>query len=118
MSLAHFSRYLHKADSLDRDLPPRTRAAFVLGDCKGNYVKRYVTTRVEQDINWWCIKGQTTEAGLNWLNANIEKKLERYGDLCIYIWLCTCDLTIKSKYVTLKRDYISVSTRVVEGSEE
>lgn len=114
MSLAHYSKYLHKADSLDRDLPSRKRTAIVLSDSKGNYIKQHVTNRVEQDIIWCCNKSQTSEAGLHWLFANIDKKLERYGELSIYIWLGTCDLTIKGKYVALKSNYLDVSAKTIE----
>lgn len=65
MSLAHYSKYLHKVDSLDLDLPPRKRTAIVISDSKGNYIKQHATNRVEQDIIWYCNKGQTSEAGLN-----------------------------------------------------
>ena len=40
--------------------------------------------------------------------------LERYGELSIYIWLGTCDLTIKGKYVALKSNYLDVSAKTIE----
>ena len=73
-----------------------------------------MSIRVEQDVIWCCTKGQTSEAALHWLFANIDKKLEKYGELSIYIWLGTCDLTIKGKYVALKSNHLDVSAKTIE----
>lgn len=69
-------------------------------------MSRHVSNRVENNIIWWAKKGRTTGEGLSLLVQNYERNKRRYRSLCVYVWLGTCDLTVKrGKYVTLMNEY-------------
>jgi hypothetical protein len=46
-------------------------------------------------IVWWCKKGAKIEGSLAWLKRNIDRNLQNLGDIALYVWLGTCNLTSK-----------------------
>lgn len=115
MSVSSFVKYLREAKDLDKDLPTRKRVAAILSDSKANYIKSYATSNVDSGIVWWSTKGLTTEIAFNWLYEKIDSKLRKYGEISIYIWLGTCDLTKKNKYVSLNVSYEADLTKTIEN---
>ncbi|MEW8544374.1 MAG: hypothetical protein AB2693_12640, partial [Candidatus Thiodiazotropha sp.] len=94
-----------RAYDIETDLPPEKLTAGILTDSKGDYLSRHISNRVENNIVWWTKKGRTSSEGLNWLVQNFDRIQRRHKHLCIYIWLGTCDLTVKSgKYVSLQEN--------------
>ena len=71
----------------------------VVSDSKGNWLKRKVESKADQQIGWWAKSGCKTKEEVQWL----ESKLKYVSNnLWLYIWTGTCDLTTKSgKYISL-----------------
>jgi hypothetical protein len=44
-----------------------------------------------------CKKGAKIEGSLAWLKRNIDRNLQNLGDIALYVWLGTCNLTSKDK---------------------
>lgn len=91
----------------------------IVSDSKGRYLQNCVNhDKVpEKDIIWCFKSGATTFDRYLWIKQNIDNLIKKYGDLSVYIWTGTCDLTtretvsvglgkrrrlVKSKYVQLK----------------
>ena len=105
MTSNRIDKYSEKATSVESNLPPHRKTAAILTDSKGDYLSRHVTNVVEADILWWAKKGCTTERGAKWLVENFDKKKKDHGQLCIHVWLGTCDFTEKGrKYVSLRHN--------------
>ena len=111
MSNGRLNLYLRSAPSLDENLPPKRKVAALLSDSKGNYLEKCMSyyskdSEVQRNIKWWCKKGRTTYQGLSWITSKINRKLRRHGDIHLYVWLGTCDLTGKSgRFIYLKDSY-------------
>lgn len=119
MTTSRFEKYLDNSADLEISLPQRRKTAAILTDSKGSYLHQHVTNTIENEIIWWCKPGRTSEEGINWLNNNIDSKLRRYGDLCIYLWLGTCDLTHKNgKYISLNESHHRDSAHIIRRFRE
>ena len=76
---------------------------FILTDSKGNWLKRQTSNEIENQIIWQAKSGAKVEESTRWLKSNIAEKIERHGDIWLYVWLGTCNLTTKNKkYISLK----------------
>jgi hypothetical protein len=83
----------------------RTHQPIILTDSKGNYLKKYACHDVEKQIVWLPKIGAKIEDGTQWLKSNISKKIINYGDIWLYVWMGTCNLTSKNKkYISLKSE--------------
>ena len=72
----------------------------VLSDSKGDYLKNVVTYNsniVESSIVWWCTKGATVQNRVEWLRTNLANKITLLGQIHLYVWCGTCNLTNKDK---------------------
>ena len=76
----------------DRKLQP-----IVLTDSKGNWLKRQISDEIENQIIWQAKCGARVEESTRWLKNNIANKIIRHGDIWLYVWLGTCNLTRKTK---------------------
>jgi hypothetical protein len=48
--------------------------------------------------------GAKIEDSTQWLKSNISKKIINHGDIWLYVWMGTCNLTSKNKkYISLKK---------------
>jgi hypothetical protein len=74
-----------------------TTPVFIL-DSKGIYLKNQIQYQEEHSSIWWCKKGATIEERLHSLRSNIESKINEIGNIHLYIWLGTCNLTQKGKH--------------------
>ena len=66
--------------------------------------KQKVMNVVEQSIKWWCENGRDSTKALEWLSKNVSAKIGQHDNIALYIWIGTCDLTVKNK------EYISIKT--------
>lgn len=75
----------------------KTHTPVVLTDSKGNWLKRKAEHRSERDIIWWAKSSDKIKNRFDWLEANIVHEIKRLGNIRLYVWLGTCDLTTKNK---------------------
>lgn len=98
MSASKLTKYLN-------DNPPvqiqqhslKLKVPIVLGDSKGLRLKDHATSRIGNNILWWCESGRSSKDAYNWLNENLRQKIRLLGSVHIYIFVGTCDFTSKSK---------------------
>ena len=78
----------------------------LLSDSKGRYLRNELHSFPEFNIHFEGRPGLRLFQGLYWLQGNISHLIECYGPLQLYIWLGTCDLTLKQKdkQLTLRWD--------------
>lgn len=101
-------KFLNETAGFDTDLPPLKITPVVLSDSKASYLKSQVTTNFEQQIVWWYRSGWNSEQGLKFLRDNIDQAIRQHGNIHLYVWLGTCDLTLKSQrngYIYLNLDH-------------
>ena len=77
----------------------------VLSDSKGERLRNVVTNTFDQNIVWWCKSGDNIQSRIDWLKENLEQKIRLLGQIHLYVWLGTCDLTTRDK-----NGYISINT--------
>lgn len=74
----------------------------ILTDSKGAYL-RSRPCHPNIKIKWHCQAGCTTTNRTEYLRDNTCQITESYGNIAIYLWTGTCDLTQKNgKYISLK----------------
>lgn len=91
---------------LERQIPApsgeRTHTPVVLSDSKGKRLEKKVGTPNETNLKWWSKSGETTQKGYNWLKNHFKAKTRKHGQIWLYVWYGTCDLTTKNKkYIAL-----------------
>ncbi|CAC5377920.1 unnamed protein product [Mytilus coruscus] len=74
-------------------------------DSKGTYLRDQVIHPIDKNIHWRCKPGTTIQDQLKWLKTNIKHKIQRVGDISVYIWSGTCNLTTRDK-----NGYISITS--------
>ena len=90
----------------------------VLTDSKG-HIDRYATHNAERDILWWSESGENIEKRTTWLKKNIASKIIRHGDIWLYTWLGTCNLTSKNKkYIALTSESDTEIDNIIRKYEE
>lgn len=84
----------------------------VFSDSKGKYLEKKVADKHEREIKWWTKSGVNTNEGYIWLQNKLKSKIKKIGNIWLYVWLGTCDITSKhKKYISLaSEDDQSVST--------
>ena len=73
----------------------------IISDSKGIYLKNQIQHPEKQNIIWRCKKGASIEERLHWLGANIDSEIKELGNIHVYIWLGTCNLTKKGKKLSI-----------------
>ena len=76
----------------------------ILTDSKGRYLRELYNSDIEREIIWWDYSGRTTSKGYSWLVDNLDRQITHLGNVHVYIWLGTCDLT------TYDHSFISLSS--------
>lgn len=76
---------------------PPCKKIIILTSSKGFYLKRNLdlAKSFHLDIEIICKAGAQLPDFLPWLTKNLEAKVKCYGNIDLYIWLGTCDLTVK-----------------------
>ena len=71
----------------------------IVGDSKGSRLKSLSTG---SGIQFYCKGGATSTDTIAWLQRNIGKVVQQFGQIHIYLWIGTCDLTSKDgHYISL-----------------
>ncbi|MCG7867917.1 MAG: hypothetical protein JAY74_16355 [Candidatus Thiodiazotropha taylori] len=93
---------------IDRPLIPPgrlKRQCILISDSKGNYLKSHsdLIDQFGYFIDFQCRPGARFADYFCWLNLNLHKKVRQYGNIVLYVWLGTCDLTCrKGRFVELR----------------
>ncbi|MCG7879347.1 MAG: hypothetical protein N0E59_21405 [Candidatus Thiodiazotropha taylori] len=100
-------RPLHSPSSLHKH-------AILISDSKGNYLKEHrdIITQFGFDIEFQCRGGARFHDYYYWLQRNLAQKVQVYGQIVLYIFLGTCDLTTKKgRFIDLahENDHAAIS---------
>ena len=65
-----------------------------------------ISSSIERSIVWLCRSGLTTREGINWLKTRLSALQSDHGELCVFIFLGTCDFTTKTGYfITINENH-------------
>lgn len=69
----------------------------VISDSKGRYLKLCVNrdSPLENCVEWYYKSGSTSSDVVQWARRNVVKLTSKYRNVCMYVWVGTCDLTVK-----------------------
>lgn len=82
----------------------RSVTPVILSDSKGRFLSDQVdpVENVESQIIWWSESGAKIQDRYNWLTSNLDREINQIGNIHLFIWLGTCNLTKKSgKFIQL-----------------
>lgn len=117
MSLKSLENYLER-NPVIQPQTQRNRTLIVVSDSKGSRLQRNVLDiKPENSIVWECKGGRNSFQAAQFVNANLEYYVSKYGNILLVIWTGTCDLTqfiqksnTESKYSCRRRKrYIDLS---------
>ena len=81
------------------------RKPIFISDSKGNYIRNH-SDLIEDfgyTIDFICKGGARFQDYYHWLTRNLHKKVHEFGNIVLFIWLGTCDLTSRQgKYIDLR----------------
>lgn len=89
----------------------------LVSDSKGNYLKQHAHIIEEKgySIDFACRGGLRFLDQYCWLKNNLKRKVNIYKHVVLYIWLGTCDLTVKNRVIytdsnnrKVRRNYIDL----------
>lgn len=109
MSENRLQKYIERPLSF----PGRLRKQPILiSDSKGNYLKNHsdLFDQYGYFVDFQCRSGARFGDYLSWLNYNLDKKVRQYGNIILYVWLGTCDLTFrKGRFIDLRHNNDSIA---------
>lgn len=80
------------------------RVPIFVSDSKGRYLKAVAESKTSLSIKWFCKSGSSSVDTYSWLRRNLENFLTKYYEISLYIWIGTCDLTVKEKkFISLRK---------------
>ncbi|VDI11084.1 Hypothetical predicted protein [Mytilus galloprovincialis] len=115
MSETKLAKYLRTHNFVPPTGQTRRRPV-ILSYSKGFSLRNNIISPFDQNIIWWCKKGVTIEQSFAWLKRNLPTKLYEIGDIALYVWLGTCNLTTKeksSKYISITTDNSDTVDKVI-----
>ena len=70
----------------------------MLADSKGNYLKSHANliNQFHYSTEFQCRGGARFQDYFYWLQHNLSNKVAQYGKIVLYVWLGSCDFTVKS----------------------
>ena len=70
----------------------------LIADSKGNYLKSRadLINQFQYSLELQCRGGARFQDYFYWLQHNLSNKVAQYGKIVLYVWLGTCDFTVKS----------------------
>lgn len=102
MSLNRLDKFVNTVDS-DQEHTHLSWKPIIISDSKGRYLKPYDTP--SSQILWENQGGRSSEQAKHWLSRNIDQLVRQHNKIHLFIWVGTCDLTLKSgRYISLKED--------------
>lgn len=91
------------------------RTPVLLSDSKGFYLKDQVTINPERFLEFWGDRGDSADDCLHFLRTHLSDEVERLGQISLFIWIGTCDLTIKTgKYIDVSSHDSSSAYKLIE----
>ncbi|VDI08651.1 Hypothetical predicted protein [Mytilus galloprovincialis] len=87
---------------------------------KGFSLRNNIVEQFDNNIVWWCKQSVKIEQSYSWLKRILPTKLYQLGDIALYIWLGTCNLTTKtpdSKYINLTSEETSSIEHITKHLE-
>ena len=81
----------------EKNITTKTFIPVVLSDSKGDCLKSVVTNRDEQSIIWWNKAGDIIQNRIIWLKENLHHKKSLLGNIHLYVWLGTCNITSRDE---------------------
>lgn len=100
MSLNRLTQFLAKYRLPYGDV--KTHTPVVLSDSKGCWLQGKETHQSEREIIWWSKSSEKIQKRVQYLENIIAEKVKTLGNIWLYVWLGTCDLTSKQgKYISI-----------------
>ena len=102
MSVQKMNKFLTKSLHIRGDLSAKP---IIISDSKGRYIQRHsdMLTQFGYSVDVIHRGGARFAEFFPWLQKNLHKNVNRYNHIVLYIWLGTCDLTMrKGKYIALR----------------
>ena len=76
-------------------LPAPPRVPVLLSDSKGLRLQNQISGSPASYIRFWCQSGADSANRLQYLRDNLAHELQTLGNITLYVWVGTCDLTDK-----------------------
>ena len=95
MSSGKLTKYLERPFNFNGRLRCKP---ILLADSKGNYLKSHadLINQFHYSIEFQCRGYSRFQDYFYWLQHNLSNKVAQYGKIVLYVWLGTCDFTVKS----------------------
>ena len=117
MSLSKCRKYLRETAKFDVDLPPMS--PIFLSDSKASYLQSQVTFEIENEIVWWYNTDWDSYTAAEDVRLNIDEAIRYYGPIHLYVWVSTCNFTLKTVLQTLGQvTYVYVCLSTLFGYTE
>ncbi|CAG2217082.1 unnamed protein product [Mytilus edulis] len=91
MSLIKLTKFGNK--NIEGPTGKRTLRPVILADSKGVRLQQQFVHKDQSNIIWWCKRGRKVHEAIDWLKTNLETEIQLIGDIWLYIWVGTCNLT-------------------------
>lgn len=91
MSLIKLTKFGNK--HIEGPTGKRTLRPVILADSKGVRLQQQFIHKDQSNIIWWCKRGRKVHEAIDWLKTNLETEIQLIGDIWLYIWVGTCNLT-------------------------
>ncbi|VDI63607.1 Hypothetical predicted protein [Mytilus galloprovincialis] len=91
MSLIKLTKFGNK--NIEGPTGKRTLRPVILADSKGVRLQQQFIQKDQSNIIWWCKRGRKVHEAIDWLKTNLETEIQLIGDIWLYIWVGTCNLT-------------------------
>ena len=114
MTTHKLNKFIEKGYSLPHG--ERTLYPILVGDSKLKRLERASRHAVENEIYYNHEDGRNSQEGYEWIVNNLDRKIEKYGKVWVYVWLGTCDLSNKpknSRFIYLTSQNYSAADRVI-----
>ncbi|CAC5405002.1 unnamed protein product [Mytilus coruscus] len=91
----------------------------VFTDSKGKYLQAQCSLPIETNIRWWDKSGRNTKQGIKWLRDNLETEIALIGNISLYIWIGTCDLTeYNHSFIKFRKDPDEIVQSVINNFQK
>ena len=95
------------------------RTPVLLSDSKGFCLERQVRVNPERFFEFWCSKSYTASDTLLYLQQNLQSHVQRLGNITLFVWIGTCNLTTKTdKFIDVASHDSSSAYGLIEQLKE
>ncbi|CAG2226102.1 unnamed protein product [Mytilus edulis] len=89
---------------------------------KGTKLQSQFVHSQQSNITWWCQRGRTIQQSIAWLKANLDTEIQLIGDIWLFVWIGTCNLTSidkNTRYISLSSfDNTEIIQQITQGYKE